>query len=378
MASKKGPVKFKNIYELLNVEEDLTIQTTDLPNYADSPIVEEINSSIGEDINEFSSSDSSSSGKEEEKEEGKEESKEDVVWKDNSKRKKKYHHAAAGLIEDARIAPVYQIFKLLPDVSDFDILEKIKQVNIEEVEGLKIVQDRSLIYGTKIRGVEFFYKIKELGYKGITTATAAYAPSQIAIAWMCAQAGLKLHMFVSGCKNKLITPYTQRAIELGATVNMGKTIGFTFRHYSRVKIAEDTLATWLKTENPTDWYTFATGCAEDGYMQAVVNNLKEVKSKYELNPPEIWIVGVTGLIAACLSQAFPDSVIHCVSISNTIWPDLFKTKNYQIHQYPLLNLGGITTEYPFDIPFASTPNFGSKVMFFSGKMKPGSIIWNVY
>lgn len=362
MSSSK---KATNIFAILEDDEDLTIQSSALPDYG-------------------------------EKEEQKEEEEDTITvetripiitnfeqseWQESSvKRKKKRTKKtvnAGALVKTAKIAPVYQIFQIPEDVTDIDILGRISSLEIISVDGLKIAQDRNLVYGTKIRAMQFFYKLKDLGYKGVVMAAAAYAPSQITTAWMCAQAELKFHIFVSGCKNKLITPYTQKAIELGATVDNGRSELFNFRHYPRLKEAEAALQIWSRGMESEGWFVLSTGCADDAYMNAIIQNMVELKEEHELNPSEIWVVGITGLIAACLAQAFPESMVHCVSLSDSIWPDLFKTKNFRIHHYPQ-NLGGVTTEYPFEVPFETTVNFGAKVMFFSNMMASDALIWNTY
>lgn len=93
------------------------------------------------------------------------------------------------------------------------------------------------------------------------------------------------------------------------------------------------------------------------------------------SPGEIWVACGSGMLARCLSKAFPDSLINpvAVGLKSRHLRQSFGA-NVRLHEYPL----DFAQECKSIPPFPSCPNYDAKAFEFAReKAAPGSLFWNV-
>ena len=247
--------------------------------------------------------------------------------------------------------------------SNEDILRYTETVQLLKLEGdITVAQDHVFPYGAKIRGHRAMQVIKNIGKKGVVASGTNYGMGQVALAAACRFYGLRCKIFLTG---NTATEMSAKAESLGADIVMNN---FQLRE------AKNASVLFERSSNGT-YYWMEPGLADPIFMNALTENLRFIKNKYNLKPTEIWVAGGTGTFASCLCSAYPEIVVNIVQVGLPIWEDLLVNKNYKIHYY---TKGKFYNDYPGYVPYDSLSNYDAKVWHFRPKMSTGALIWNIY
>lgn len=238
----------------------------------------------------------------------------------------------------------------------------INSADIRKIGDFVLVQDSTLKYGTKMRLLPYFKNLKATGFTEAVAASSSYGYGQAAAAWCCKEAGLKCTLFIA--KEKRQTKMTQEAIKLGAKVNEipGAKMAVL------AKMADE-----YEKGNPKVAH-LPIGLYSPDAMKTLVDNMRNIKNRYNLNPRRIWVVGGTGFIASSIAKAFPNAEMHVVQVGFDLWKDVMEGVKYKLYKYPG-SYKEATTEPP---PYEALSTYDAKVWYFAKRFgKPGDMIWNV-
>lgn len=245
----------------------------------------------------------------------------------------------------------------------------INTANIQKVDDFVLVQDSALKYGTKMRLLPYFLALKSSGITEIATVGSSHSYGQTATAWCCKEAGLKCIIFIN--KDRKRSYMTLESIRLGAEVMEIE----PSPNEKKVKMSE--LTKIVENYKPGDKSVsrLPTIMYPDNAMRALVENIRNIGFKYNLNPRRIWVAGGTGFIAGSLARVFPNAQILIVEVGLPVKKDFLHGVNYKTFKYPIGEYKDPTVEPP---PYQSLANYDAKVWYFAKRMgHPGDMIWNV-
>lgn len=227
-----------------------------------------------------------------------------------------------------------------------------------------LIQDSRLPAGTKQRGINFFYKLKELGYNEIVTYGTIYGYGQVATAWCCRKVGLLCTIFLP--KTYPRTRMTKHALNLGASIiDVGPDNGYPTNTVLSLRARN-----YAKKES--DRKMLELGLDDDEYIKALADNIISVKG--DLNPQRIWLAGGSGVIARALSKAFPNTELCIVQVGRIIYPDILNGINYKLFISP----EPFRTNAEIIPPYISLRHYDAKIWRFVRKYGvDGDFIWNV-
>lgn len=240
---------------------------------------------------------------------------------------------------------------------------------IEEYNGIKVVRDDMLGFGSKIRFVDYFIghapenkNIKEWVF-GSCPATG-YA--QISLPVACERYGKKAVLFMAERSMDKLHSYQQRGLELGTEyhwVKMGM-LNVTQAHAKKYAAAdvETRRLLPLGLEHPT-----------------VLASIIRVARSLPVNPKYVWSVGSSGTMNRGLQLAFPDAELHVVQVGHTM-------KEYEIGR-AIHHVSPYKFDKPakaIDLPpFPSAPTYDAKgwrpMIDWYNETKPDGevLFWNV-
>jgi len=224
-----------------------------------------------------------------------------------------------------------------------------------------LVQESYLFAGTKERGIEFFRKIKNDGYKEIVTCGTTYGYGQVAAAYCCKQIGLLCTIFLPETFPR--THMTNLAIELGANVvdicghpTVGKLTN------NAAKYSSDN--SFRKLLN--------VGLDDPDFIQALSDNINI--NKGNINPNRMWLAAGSGTLLRALHKVFPNCHFCVVQVGRHIYSDILKGINHTIYKCSQ----SFKENAKILPPYTSLENYDAKIWQFVTKHgQNGDYIWNV-
>lgn len=229
-------------------------------------------------------------------------------------------------------------------------------------EGIDVVRDDLLNYGSKIRFVDKF--IQETTANEIVFGCCpATGYAQISLPVVAEKYGKKVILFMAKRNPENYHEYQKRGMGLGAIyewVNMGM-LSVT-KSRAKKYVAED----------PENRMEFPIGLEHPTVVASIIKVARNALSKKL--PSEIWSVGSSGTISRGLQLAFPEIPVNVVSVGHKMNErEIGRAKYYR-------------SEYQFDKaikesempPFPSAPTYDAKAWkFVKEHAKEGALFWNV-
>lgn len=239
----------------------------------------------------------------------------------------------------------------------------------------KVITDSYLKGGAKTRGLQFFFDLKNEGYKEVSFPAFSDGYGQVAVAYASMLVGMKATIFIN--KKMVDKEYkraaeTDKAIEFGANViELSNPDG----SYVKSAILEQKAKEYATNGQNIRYLNF--GLYEEGYIKRFSETLSEVRKIYHLNPSEIWTASGTGTLANAISRAFPGVPINIVQTGFKIWSEniesIKKTSGNKLQLYQFKS--GTRTEKP---PYKCHGAIDYKIWYFASRhMRNGALIWNV-
>lgn len=179
---------------------------------------------------------------------------------------------------------------------------------LEVYNGITVVRDDLLQYGSKIRGVDYLIghdpankNIKEWVF-GSCPATG-YA--QISLPHVCGKYGKKAVLFMAKRSMDKLHEYQRRGMELGTVYHwiengMLPVTQKRARDYANEK-PEERKVLPLGLEHPS-----------------VIGSFIKVARALPIKPKEVWTVGSSGTLNRSLQLAWPDAILHVVSVGHSM------------------------------------------------------------
>jgi hypothetical protein len=238
---------------------------------------------------------------------------------------------------------------------------------IELHNGIHVVRDDLLNYGSKIRFVDYFIghapenkKVTEWVF-GSCPATG-YA--QISLPVVCKRYEKKAVLFMAERSMDKLHDYQKRGIELG-----------TIYHWVKMGMLNVTHAKKYTAEDPVHRRVLPLGLEHETVLSSII----KVARSLPIKPKEVWSVGSSGTISRGLQLAFPDADIHVVQVGHTMKPREIGRAIHHISPYKFDKPVRIN-EMP---PFPSAPTYDAKgwkpmIDWYKTNDKKGDVLfWNV-
>lgn len=240
---------------------------------------------------------------------------------------------------------------------------------IEMHNGIHVVRDDLLQYGSKIRFVDYFIghapENKEV-QEWVFGSCPATGYAQISLPVVCERYGKKAVLFMAERSMDKLHPYQQRGIELGTDyrwVKMGM-LNVTQAHAKKYAL-----------EDQVHRRLLPLGLEHETVLASII----KVARSLPVKPKEIWSVGSSGTMNRGLQLAFPDAEIHVVQVGHTMKPREIGRAIHHISPYKFDKPVKIH-ELP---PFASAPTYDAKAWkpmldWYETHEKKGDVLfWNV-
>jgi hypothetical protein len=164
---------------------------------------------------------------------------------------------------------------------------------VERQGRILVVRDDLLPGGTKRRAmVRVFPTVQATEFVYVSPA---YSYAQIALAYACADLGLRATVFVA--KRNELHPRTALARDVGA-----KIVQVPYGYLSNVQAKARAYAAKVGA------YVLPMGLDSEPYISAIA----EAASALRLSPPEVWCVAGSGVLSRALQRAWPSA--HAVAV----------------------------------------------------------------
>ena len=177
---------------------------------------------------------------------------------------------------------------------------------LESHDGITVVRDDLLNYGSKIRFADYFVghapenrNIKEWVY-GSSPATG-YA--QISLPVICKRYNKKTVLFMAERSMDKLHSYQKLGIELGAEYHWVPS--------GMLNVTESRARRYV-AEKPEERAILPLGL----YHDTVIASIIKVARSLSFTPKEVWSVGSSGTLTRGLQLAWPDATIHVVQVGH--------------------------------------------------------------
>ena len=240
---------------------------------------------------------------------------------------------------------------------------------IELHNGIHVVRDDLLNYGSKIRFVDYF-----IGHapenKKVTEWVFCSCPAtgyaQISLPVVCNRYEKKAVLFMAERSMDKLHDYQKRGIELG-----------TIYHWVKMGMLNVTQSHAKKytAEDPVHRRVLPLGLEHETVLSSII----KVARSLPIKPKEVWSVGSSGTISRGLQLAFPDADINVVQVGHTMKPREIGRAIHHISPYKFDKPVRIN-EMP---PFPSAPTYDAKgwkpmIDWYKTNDKKGDVLfWNV-
>lgn len=273
-------------------------------------------------------------------------------------------------------ATYMMLFDLEPSAEEYlELVRDWKDPNpdpvLEEHEGIIVVRDDLLKYGSKIRSIDYlighdpsYSHVKEWVFGGCPR----YGYAQISLPYVCNQYGKKSVLFMAGKANAgdgippiKLHEYQQKGIDLGADYRW-LNFGMLSNTKARAKDYYD--------ESPETRALLPLGLEHPTVMASMI----KVARNLPVKPKEIWSVGSSGTLSRSLQLAFPEADVHVVSVGHKMKDrEIGRAKYYRSEL--AFNKAVKKEDEP---PFPSAPTYDAKAWKFVRQYaSKGALFWNV-
>ncbi len=219
---------------------------------------------------------------------------------------------------------------------------------IEEYSGILVVRDDLIPGGTKRRVLDPLL----VGADEFVYASPAYGYAQVALAYACAELGLRSTIFTA--KRKEPHARTQEARRAGAKIVMVPT-----GYLSNVQAKARAYA------QASGAYLFPFGFDTPAFVDA----LAAVAAAMPITPQEVWTVAGSGVLSRALQWAWPRATFYAVQVG--IEPQAGRARVYVAPE----KFEDDAKERP---PFPSCSNYDAKAWrYIKRQASPGALFWNV-
>lgn len=247
-----------------------------------------------------------------------------------------------------------------------DLVKDWKDPNPDPIiinyDGIDVVRDDLLNYGSKIRFVDKF--IRESTESEIVFGCCpATGYAQISLPAIAKKYNKKVVLFMAKRNPENYHEYQKRGMELGAIyewVNMGM-----------LSVTKSRAKKYV-AENPEDRIEFPIGLEHPSVVASII---KVARTALSANPPsEIWSVGSSGTLNRGLQLAFPEIPVSVVSVGHKMNEREIGRATYYRSDYQF-DKAIKQEEMP---PFPSAPTYDAKAWkFVKEHAKEGALFWNV-
>lgn len=240
---------------------------------------------------------------------------------------------------------------------------------IEEYDGVSVVRDDLLSYGSKIRFIDYFIghaeenrDVKEWVF-GSCPATG-YA--QISLPVVCERYGKKAVLFMAERSMDKLHDYQKRGLELGAEYHWVK--------MGMLNVTQSKARKYVE-ENPSTRRVLPLGLEHDTVLASIIKVARDLP----IVPDAIWSVGSSGTLNRGLQLAFPEAEIHVVQVGHSMKEREIGRAIHHISPYKF-DRPVKKHEIP---PFPSAPTYDAKgwqpmIDYYETHDKPKNILyWNV-
>jgi hypothetical protein len=226
---------------------------------------------------------------------------------------------------------------------------------IEEHDGIQVVREDYLKYGSKMRFID--YTIKNLTADEIVYAQPRQGYAGISLCAVAKRYHKRVSLFIPLAKE--LSEHQERCRDLGAELHAKKIYGMSgLRKYAR-----DHAIMY-------NAHYIEMGFKNDPYVTASI-----VKVASEIpEPKEVWTVLSTGVLHRALQIAWPNAVFHGVAVARNMKRGEVGHGNVYSHPYPFLKAEK-DEELP---PFASAKAYDAKAWrYIKQHASKGALFWNV-
>lgn len=176
---------------------------------------------------------------------------------------------------------------------------------IEVHNGIHVVRDDLLNFGSKIRGVDFLIRSSENIKEWVFGSCPATGYAQISLPHVCNKYGKKAVLFMAKRGMDNLHPYQKRGMELGAIYHWVENGMLTVTQ----KRARDYVA-----ENSAERAVLPLGLEHP----SVIGSFIKVARNLKIKPDYVWTVGSSGTLNRSLQLAWPEAEIHVVSVGHSM------------------------------------------------------------
>lgn len=262
------------------------------------------------------------------------------------------------------------------DLSDKELLAMIgdwKDPNPEPIirlhDGIFVVRDDLLNYGSKIRFVDYFIghapENKEVT-EWVFGSCPATGYAQISLPVVCKKYGKKAVLFMAERSMDKLHEYQKRGIDLG-----------TIYHWVKMGMLNVTQSHAKKytAEDPVHRRVLPLGLEHETVLASII----KVARSLPVKPKEVWSVGSSGTMSRGLQLAFPDADVHVVQVGHNMKPREIGRAIHHISPYKF-DKPVKPEEMP---PFPSAPTYDAKgwkpmIDWYKINEKKGDVLfWNV-
>lgn len=234
---------------------------------------------------------------------------------------------------------------------------------IEQHEGFNVVRDDLLVYGSKIRFIDYLIghderhkDVKEWVFGGANKI--GYGP--IALTKVCKDHGKEAVFFMA--ERAEPTEQQQMVLDLGGKIKWVKMgmLNVTLSH-ARKYYEEDMESRRL----------LPLGLEDPMVLASII---KVARDTVKIDFPEIWTVGSSGTLSRGLQLAFPEKPVNIVQTGHTMTPREIGRAKLYVSPYKF-DKAIKTKEAP---PYPASVFYDAKVWPFVKQYgKPGALVWNV-
>ena len=245
--------------------------------------------------------------------------------------------------------------ELLSLVSNWQ--DPFPQPVIEEHDGIRVVRDDLLVYGSKIRFLD--HLVKNMSESEIVYGSSPrWGGAQLSLAKLCQTYNKKFVLFIA--QSKELHSYTQHAKDLGADIRKVNP-GY-------LKVTEARAREYV-SENSNDRHLIKIGGDHDEVFGSIIKVASQIPA-----PKRFFTVGSSGTLNRGLQLAWPNAEAHMISVGKGITPETLGRANLHISPYKFQQQCK-KKERP---PFPSSLEYDSKAWSFVKEYgEDGDLFWNV-